>query len=163
MKNRNLILLVMLMFIWSSGTTVAQFYDKEDDILFYVMTERNGDVYDIPTECLVLNFDGSKATFFDWDFYSIEKVKMYLRNDPEYFEKKVYSADYTIQYTNKYPATSYIFSLVSPYNSSYYSKYLLTFSSDRKQMVWKALNGSVTKKYRLVPKSYFLPGRSRTE
>lgn len=150
---------LFLSIIWGFAiSSFAQFYDKEDDIYFYVQIDG-----DVPKYCCVFNFDGEKATYFNHTYqHSIEMVKRRLKDNPNYFENKVYDANYDVIYTDKYPSVSYIYSSVSPYNSAFISKFLFTFSSDREKMTWKALQGSKVERYKRVPKSYFISGRIRS-
>lgn len=70
----------MLFSLLNSNAIYAQFYDDDDEIYFYQRVNGNDN------ESEVFNFDGKKATNFDHP--TTLKIKDYLGEDVDYFEKK---------------------------------------------------------------------------
>lgn len=159
MKKKILSLLVVLLSTWSGNVAFAQFYDDEDEIHFYVKIDDG-------VECFVCNFDGERATYFKAHgehsgYYSVNNIRKYLSENPNYFENKVYSAVYDLTYTDNYPSTSYI--VIHQTSSGYRYRHLYTFSSDKSIMYKRTLDGSSrVQEFKKVPKEYFLPGRKRS-
>ena len=59
MERKVLCLLVILMNVWSANVAFGQFYDDEDQIMFY------RSIYESSNSCYTFNFDGNRATDFD--------------------------------------------------------------------------------------------------
>ena len=135
----------------------AQFYDDEDEIHFYVSEDG--------VEGFVCNFDGERATYF-CDITYVDRIRNFLAQDPNHFEKCVYTTRFSLTYTKDYPSVSYIAIRVYQGLTGNYNRYryLYTFSYDKKTMNYRTLDGSNhIKKFKEVPKEYFLPGRRRSD
>ena len=184
MKGFKLLLLVMAICL-ASGVK-AQFYDGPDDIYYYV-EYKDGNIVE-NGKVFVFNFDGKKAAILSSAFgkrsvdymgyvggnTSISDVKNYLKNNPSYYEEKVESTEYELEYTssNTYQCKS---TETEGKRGQAYANF--TFSSNRNTLeyvhhYWYTdpfvrLNGyygwdDVKKTYRRVDKSFFKVGRSRT-
>lgn len=183
MKAKRLLFLVVAVCL-ASGVK-AQFYDGADDIYYYVeykdgIIVENGKVF-------VFNFDGRKAAILSSAFgknsvsykgyvggnTSVNDVKSYLKSSPLYYEEKVESTEYELEYTssNMYQCKS----TETGRSGQAYANF--TFSSDRNTLEYfhhywytdplNRLNGyygwdDVKKTYKRVDKSFFKVGRSRT-
>ena len=167
MKAKRLLLLVMAICL-ASGVN-AQFYDGPDDIYYYVAAEdfwnetNSAEVNKTGYWAYVFNFDGRKATHFGGQ-YSRDGIISYLQQNPNYFEEKVETADYSrIKYVSSSGSeTIYEYPWVGS------TKIWLYFSADRKVLISRVMNSTGPKdkgdgnKYIRVDKSFFRVGRSRT-
>lgn len=157
-------LLVVLFSTWSGNVAFAQFYDDEDEILFYQCVLLNGEVNDVSTHNLscVFNFDGNKATTFGHN--TTGDIKRNLKNNNNYYEGKVFDATFDVKYRPDLSSSSWI--VYSRYQTSYYTGPWTSywyFSRDRKTMILKdsGINNEWT--YKLVEKSYYIEeGRRRS-
>ena len=167
MKAKRLLFFVMA--ICLACKVKAQFYDGPDDIYYYVQAvdydnkNSSTEVNDRPAvSVMVFNFDGKKATQFEGT-YSRDGIIKLLQENPNYFEDKVETADYTklLFITSKGSKTIYEYYFLSSIKMHAY------FSSDRKILITHVVdsaghpegNGN---KYIRVDKSFFKRGRSRT-
>ena len=189
MKGFRLLLLVLAICL-ASGVK-AQFYDGSDDIYYYVeeyyeyeeTATRWGPYFILETyktgnikkkfpddensaSVFVFNFDGKTAAELTEcsSGQSVRAIKSYLQEKPSYFEDKVETSIYDWKFeSSSYSGTVYKAS------NRYNSKATYTFSPDRKKLVVKEYRDlSLTESYwrawtyKLVDKSYFKVGRSRT-
>lgn len=135
----------------------AQFYDGEDEIVFYAKkgSESNPNIY-------VFNFDGRTAAQLDQRYKS--GIVKYLKNNPNYYEDKVSSARYDLKYDDD----------KSGYSTEVYKKYIspgyglpggykiYTFSSDREELEIKDTATGNKYKFIRVPKEFFIPQNGRS-
>lgn len=145
-------IVVVLFSLFNSNAIYAQFYDDDDEIYFY----QGVDGID---RTRTFNFDGKKATSFG--VIGTLKVKSCLEKDMDYFEKKVYNADYNMKYRDDLSSSSWtVYSQYCPgsYGLSSWTNYYY-FSKDRKKMILKDSRGEYN--YRLVDKDYFVDGGRR--
>ena len=180
------ILLLGLVICLASGVK-AQFYDGPDDIRYYVEEYYEYEewyfkpfVGNIKTGEIKKKFpdDENSASVFAFNFdgktaaeltgcssgQSVRAIKSYLQEKPSYFEDKVETSIYDWKFeSSSYSGTVYKAS------NRYNSKATYTFSPDRKKLVVKEYRDiSLTESYwrawtyKLVDKSYFKVGRSRT-
>lgn len=181
MKAKRLFFLVMAICL-ASGVK-AQFYDGPDDIYYYVLIDGNGN-FSENGRVLVFNFDGRKAALLSlkvvsdgFEYDDVSKVKQRLKSDIEYYEKKIESTEYELNYqsggyVNKISCNFYN-SMCGQIDVTETHTY--TFSADRNICMDKIvgqqtqtlpfftsrnLNGET--RYKKVDKSYFKVGRSRT-
>ena len=154
---------MVLFSTWSGNVAFAQFYDDEDEILFYQCVLLNGQVNDSSTNSCsyVFNFDGNKATTFDDD--GTLDIKSNLKNNNNYYEGKVFDVKFDVKYRSDLSSSSWIvysryetgIGYFGPWTSYWY------FSRDRKTMIYKDSHNEWT--YKLVEKSYYVEeGRRRS-
>lgn len=157
----------------------AQFYDSADDIYYYV-TYKNGEY---TNGCLVFNFDGKKGCVLNEYIndegnvvsYTVDKIKNLIRERPTYFEEQTEILEYKLQYSsnNTYTSTSiykdnYYDNVLHIQRSEIYNEiYSYRFSNDRKTLYYTCKErdnkvGTTERTYKLVDKSFFKVGRSRT-
>ena len=154
MKAKRLLFLVMAICL-ASGVK-AQFYDSADDIYFYYDQNHSNSLYEV----LVLNFDGKKGY---WWYQSVSEVKNKLKENPNYYEDETETADYSrVKYASS-TATTVTYTI---YFGSDNLKTEWKISRDRKALTeykYNKNNQIVEKNYyKLVDKSFFKIGRSRT-
>lgn len=134
----------------------AQFYDDEDELYFY---DYDGD--ESANCAFVFNFDGYKGTRLNRVGTRLEIVNN-LKDDINYFEKKVFEIDYNLKYVGKTSngMTEYLQkeTYVLPWGIDY-SIIHFYFSSDRRKLVYKCDGDQ--RAFHKVEKNSFLPGRSR--
>lgn len=156
-------LLVVLFSTWSGNVAFAQFYDDEDEILFYQCVLLNGEVNaSTNNNSYVFNFDGNKATTFGHNI--TDDIKRNLKNNNNYYEGKVFDATFDVKYRPDLSSSSWI--VYSRYQTSYYigpwTSYWY-FSRDRKTMIRKESGTNDEWTYKLVEKSYYVEeGRRRS-
>lgn len=156
-------LLVVLFSTWSGNVAFAQFYDDEDEILFYQCVLLNGKVNDVSTNnnSYVFNFDGDKATTFG--FNTTLKIKSNLKNNNNYYEGKVFDVKFDVKYRSDLSSSSWI--VYSRYEIGYVGSWTSYwyFSRDRKTMIYKESSNDNEWTYKLVEKSYYVEeGRRRS-
>ena len=156
-------LLVVLFSTWSGNVAFAQFYDDEDEILFYQCVLLNGKVNDPSTNnnSYVFNFDGNKATTFG--FNTTLKIKSNLKNNNNYYEGKVFDVKFDVKYRSDLSSSSWI--VYSRYQTGYVGSWTSYwyFSRDRKTMIYKESSSNNEWTYKLVEKSYYVEeGRRRS-
>lgn len=83
-------------------TCFAQFYDNDDEIVFYEIVSDHGNI--TTGDFYAFNFAGTKAAVFG--FYHFENVAPYALKDEMYFEKKVFG-DPDLIYFSEEETTSY--------------------------------------------------------
>lgn len=154
-------LLVVLFSTWSGNVAFAQFYDDEDEILFYHCVFMNGEVNDyvsVDDHSYVFNFDGNKATTFGIN--TTARIKRNLKNNINYYEGKVFDEKFDVKYRSDLSSSSWIvYSRYESYYTSWTSYWF--FSRDRKTMIYKDSYNEYT--YKLVEKSYYVEeGRRRS-
>lgn len=160
------------MLIWNNVSVCAQFYDDEDEILFYDCTHLNDEVLNNPNSSYVFNFDGEKGTNFSQldNGKATRKlgVETYLKENINYFEGKVFDVEYNLKYRSEMSNSSWtVYSEYNYYNhgfGGYSVTYFYYFSKDRKTMI-KIKEGYEENKwiYKLVDKNYFIEkGRRRS-
>jgi len=158
MKAKRLLFLAMV--ICLANEAKAQFYDGPDDI-FYYLSEKYKAYPTNPTwdrSVCVFNFDGKKAC--QWGFgacsadgnYIITLMKDKFKENPNYFEDAVETADYDVEFVTSHPQTLY----QREYRGRVIKYY---FSSDREEMTEITLDRVL--KFKRVEKSFFKTGRSR--
>ncbi len=152
---------MVLLSTLSVNVSFAQFYDAEDEILFYQCILLNGEVDDYNTNNLsyVFNFDGEKATTFD--FNTTLAVKRKLTEDRNYYEKRVFSAKFDVKYRPDLSSSSWI--VYSRYNTGYAGSWTSYwyFSKDRKTMIKKSSSSNTEWTYKLMDKSHYIDERRR--
>lgn len=163
---RNLLIVISLIFPLHLS---AQYYDSAEDIYFYI-NESN------PLYCIVLNFDGEKATYFNHTYqHTKDQVSRLLNSDPQYFESKTNDALYNMSFTSNFDGVAYIFHKRRSSNYSdyvYYDSYVMEFSENREYLIYKTfpnkdnpsgnIKPSKIERYRRVSKKDFLTrGRTR--
>lgn len=123
---KRLLLFFAVLIGFSSVANAQPFYDSEDEI--YLYRDETGKVWPF-------NFDGRKATVFGFD--SSDGAELAIKEDPNYFEKRVFSVDYILKY-NENMSTSSKIVYTKTYRSGFYGEYITTtyysFSRDRKTM-----------------------------
>lgn len=159
-----LFLLIMAIVTMTPLHVNAQFYDSENDICFYVNSQD-------PRYCIVINFDGNKATYFNHTyFFSVQTVQNKLNEDPDHFEKRVYTANYNMNYTGEFSGVAYHF---QEHRNGIYGlntdSYVMEFSNDRNTLNYKcypqcanpssSIKPSKIESYKRVPKEYFITQR----
>ena len=152
MKRIYYVIVAVLFSLFNSNAIYAQFYDDDDEIYFYQTA--NGS-----NSACIFNFDGKKATSFD--VITTLGVKSCLKKDMDYFEKKVYNADYDMKYRDDLSSSSWtVYSQYRPgsYGLSSWKDYYY-FSKDRKKMIKKDDWGEYN--FILVDKDYFIDGGRR--
>lgn len=157
------------LFMFFPAMMSAQYYDSADDILFYVNESD-------PLFCIVLNFDGDRATYFNHTYqHTRTKVSQLLNSDMQYFENKTSIALYNMSFTPEFDGTAYVFykRRENAYsNSVYYDSYVMEFSRDREYLTYKTFPNkrnptsntrpSKIEKYKRVSKNTFVTrGRGR--
>jgi len=163
-------ILVALLFVFCVKVGSAQFYDGADDIYFYVNVKE-------PVWCIVLNFDGDKATCFSSGMegyqFSRNKVSEILNSNQRYYEDRTQDALYKMNYTNLFDGVAYMWSVRRDgLYGSWYDSYVMEFSDDRGTLFYKCYpqntsptrntKPSKTETYKKVSKSEFLTrGRRR--
>lgn len=164
MKTKILSLLVLLLSTWSGNVAFAQFYDDADDILFYVNV-------DDPRYCIVLNFDGKHATFFNQTYtYYTSTVSEKLNSNPDYFIDLTSTARYKLKHLPDYSETSYCLRETrNGLYGSYTDSYVFEFSANRDKLYYKCYpqtyNPSSSRRptkqenYKRVPKEFFITER----
>ena len=179
MKAKRLLFLVIAICL-ASGVK-AQFYDSADDIYYYVEYKDgrfvdNGNVF-------IFNFDGRKACLLGESVVNFVKNK--FKEDADYFDRRVETSEYSLEYTHSSYYTVY---QGEKSNSSYSptvgsttvtnSTFRYEFSTDRETMYDKSYvvntyyypfepykktyKTEQNKTYKRVDKSFFKVGRSRT-
>lgn len=149
---------------WSSNVAFAQFYDDEDEILFYQCVLLNGKVNEASTNGVsyVFNFDGENATTFD--FNNTKIIKRNLKENKNYYEGKVFDVKFDVKYRSDLSSSSW--EVYSRYETGYYGSSWTSywyFSRDRKTMIYKSSNSNNEWTYKLVEKSYYIEeGRRRS-
>ena len=144
----------------SYSSMVAQFYDSEDELYYYLQegSFANPNVY-------VFNFDGEKAV----DLVAVDKssnsmiiVKGRIKYNQNYYEDLVFNATYNMKYdANK-----------SDYNTTVYTRYLppygplpgiliiYKFSDDRENLTILG-NTSKPQTFKRIPKDYLIEQEGR--
>lgn len=164
MKTKILSLLVVLLSMWSGNVAVAQFYDDENEILFYQCVLLNGKVSDTSTNnhSYVFNFDGEKATTFGYN--TTLKIKSNLKENKNYYEGKVFDVKFDVKYRSDLSSSSW--EVYSRYQTGYFGSSWTSywyFSRDRKTMIYKESSNNNEWTYKLVEKSYYIEeGRRRS-
>ena len=154
---------IILLFMSFPIMISAQYNDSADDILFYINESD-------PLFCIVLNFDGYKATYFNHSYqHTKTMVSELLNSDIQYFENKTSTALYDMSFTPGFHGTAYIFykrreNMYS--NSVYYDSYVMEFSRDREYLTYKTFpknknptsstKPSKIEKYKRVSKNAFV-------
>jgi len=171
MKGFRFLLLVMV--ICLTNGVKAQFYDGPDEIYYYVQykyvdseplwdpwknawkyphTTKNYREDDNSAEVVVFNFDGKKGAILGCG--TVLSIKSLLKDSSTYYEDKVETTDYELNFVSSSSATEYAD-----------SHYTYSFSQDRRMLVITHGDeeGCFTKSYlKRVDKSFFKVGRSRT-
>lgn len=162
MERKVLCLLVILMNVWSANVAFGQFYDDEDQIMFY------RSIYESSNSCYTFNFDGNRATDFDEIENGIASrvlgVERILNNNINYFEGQVFNVTYNIKYREDLSNKNWV--VYSRYSTGYYGSSWTSywfFSKDRKTMIYKESSSNYEHKYKLVDKYDFIDkGRKRS-
>lgn len=157
------LLLVLMNSIWSGNVAFAQFYDDEDEILFYQCVLLNGKVNPSTNNySYVFNFDGDKATTLGT---STPYIKSDLKKNNNYYEGKVFDAKFDVKYRSDLSSESWV--VYSRYRTGGNNSFSFSFteywyfSRDRKTMIYKDSKNEWT--YKLVDKSYYVEeGRRRS-
>lgn len=153
--------LVLMNSIWSGNVAFAQFYDDEDEIMFYQQVLVNGKVANNNNNSYVFNFDGNKATTFDYN--TTKKIKNNLEKNINYYEGKVFDAKFNVKYRSDLSSESWV--VYSRYSTGYNNSWTTYwyFSRDRKTMIMKESSSNNEWTYKLVDKSYYVEeGRRRS-
>lgn len=154
-------LFVALMNPLFENSAFAQFYDTSNEIHYYVNVED-------PRYCIVLNFDGMYATFFNHSYqYSTSFVSDKLNSNPNYFVNITSTSNYRLKFISGFSGTAYC--LRETRNSlygSYTDSYVFEFSQDREILYYKCYpqtynpsslrNPTKQETYKRVPKDYFI-------
>lgn len=146
------LLLLFAALIGFSGIVNAQpFYDSEDEI--YLYRDETGKIYPF-------NFDGRKATMFG--FQGSSGAELAIKQDPNYFEKRVFSVDYDLKY-NENMSTSSKIVYTYTFRWGYYKENIgyehYCFSRDRKTMTLIANDGNLRRNAVRILKEDILPHR----
>lgn len=127
--------LLCLLFTAFSFTSYAQFYDDDDEVVFYENIE-NGDI-------IAFNLYGDKGVILTpYAGYSLDTIAKELERDPMFFEKRIFDkSKYTIIHYAKeesptaYMGTEYLthfdFFLGQISEIKYVHKYVYLFKYDR--------------------------------
>lgn len=169
MRTKAFFLIISLLGLCNYNRAFAQFYDKEDEIYFYVCIKVDGEFIDVDrnNKCYVFNFDGEKAT----DFGKIEGayasnilgVKNILKNNIDSFERNVFNVNFNIRHRPDLSSSSWV--TYSRHDYGYYGHSWTNywyFSRDRKTMIFKVSSSNTEWEYKLVDKDYFMESRRRS-
>lgn len=174
------------MMISVASIAKAQFYDSADDIYYYVEVSKNGNaVNDVKDQYVyVLNFDGKKAAVLGrtdgLSSGSFSEIQKNIQNNPSFYEEKVETTVYDVNYAPSSYRTSYKYEKTTRnWDSIAGITWVATFSntlefaSDRNSFTLTTITNthdaagrpisySDKYEYKRVDKSYFKVGRSRT-
>lgn len=135
-----------------STSAFSQFFDNEDEILFYIEETRNGEPVDFhKTQAFVVNFDGYKACGRKEDQTSMIR---YLTKDINYWEKSFYNSEYKYREDK----SSDIWTVYN-YRWSGSHDYFIWVSKDRNTLVFcteSSMNPREESVYKRVDKKYFI-------
>ena len=184
MKAKRLLFLVMAICLVSGVR--AQFYDGPDDIYYYLLETENGRVVSKKEQRVyIFNFDGRKAAMLNLKTNSSDDkfvdVQSNLQRNPNYYEEKVETVSYDMEYKSSSYKTIYVLEHtthimdIGGTGHVWVTEYFDTFefSSDRNTLSLNriskghAANGTPYTDndklvFKKVDKSYFRVGRSRT-
>lgn len=156
---------IIVVALFASASTFAQFYDEDSDIRFYKCVLLNGETKESGTRnhSVVFNFDGTKATTFG--FNTTNSIQTILKRNINYFEGQVYGAKYDAKYREDLSNSSW--AVYSRYSSGVYGLPSYTtywyFSKDKTKMILKESGSRNEWTYKLVDKSFYIEeGRSRS-
>lgn len=147
--------------LFNANLASAQFYDSADDIYFYINIED-------PRYCIVLNFDGKYATFFNHTYqYYTSTVSKNLNINSNYFANLTSTAKYRLNYISGFSGVAYLLRETrNGFYGTYTDSYLFLFSADREKLYYQCYphkytpssSNSPSKQevYKRVPKEYFI-------
>ena len=174
MKAKRLLFLVMAICL-ASGVK-AQFYDGPDDIYYYLVESNNGNsVNRENADIYIFNFDGRKACQLAKE--SLKRVQERLRENPDYYNEKIETTEYKMEYKYSSSGTCYVrhdsWTFDGPVGPRFCNAtYTYTFSNDRNSLTLKDVTESggpagpynETRIYKLkkIDRSTIKVGRSRT-
>ena len=177
--------LLLVMAICLASGVKAQFYDSADDIYYYVQCDKYGEIMQDGL-VLIFNFDGKKAVVLNQHeiyFDLIKTVKTNIKSNPNYYEDKVETEEYNLNYSsyNTYSmnveCSGYVENANPMFGTSeaiYSRTYTYEFTNSRNDceqkisgstvyVAWgRSSNTNSVTKYKKVDKSFFKVGRSRT-
>lgn len=92
MRTKILVLVAMLLCVWYSNNAYAQFYDADDEIVFYKLYDESNYRYTC-AKYFAMNFDGRKACSIH-NYCNTQKglsdLQKEMLDDEFYFEKKIF-------------------------------------------------------------------------